>query len=184
MSWRRVGVIYLVLAGLVGYFALFERSAPTPTPTEGARALDRSLLGTEASAVEAVSFRRAGVEVHAVREGERWRVVAPADSAITPDLIAAVVATLTTGQSVEVMQEASDGDLAAFGLATPSSEIEVVLRAETTRKVRVLLGARNPTKTAVYARRDDQPAVYLVGLNVRYYEDLIFEAAARRSISG
>ncbi len=51
----------------------------------------------------------------------------------------------------------------------------------TARKVRVLLGARNPTRTAVYAKRDDRPAVYLVGLNVQYYEDLIFEAARRSS---
>jgi hypothetical protein len=29
----------------------------------------------------------------------------------------------------------------------------------------------------VYARRGDRPTVYLVGLNLRYYIDLVFEAA-------
>ena len=35
---------------------------------------------------------------------------------------------------------------------------------------------RNPARTAVYAQRSDSPRVFLIGLNVRYYEDLLFEA--------
>ncbi len=104
MSWRRVGVIYLVLAVLAGYLAVFERRQEQPSPTEGVPSLEQSLLGAEANAVGAVTFRRAGTAVHAVREGERWRVLDPPRSGITPDLIAAVVATLTAGQVSEVME--------------------------------------------------------------------------------
>jgi hypothetical protein len=43
--------------------------------------------------------------------------------------------------------------------------------------ISVQIGARNPTQTAVYARRGDEDAIFLVGMNLRYYIDLIFEAA-------
>ena len=38
------------------------------------------------------------------------------------------------------------------------------------------IGETNPTGTAVYARRGGNPVVVLIGRNVRYYEDLIFQA--------
>ena len=179
MTWRRVGTIYLVLAALVSYFALFERAPQLLDPAAAPPTAERSLLRAGAEDVMAVTFRRPGAEVRAVRAGGRWRVVEPAGAEIAPDLVAAAVATLTAGQVSEWMVEAAGRDLTTFGLATPASEIEVTMRGEPERTVRVLLGARNPTKTALYAKRDDAPAVYLVGLNVRYYEDLIFEAAAR-----
>jgi hypothetical protein len=37
------------------------------------------------------------------------------------------------------------------------------------------LGSRNPSGTAIYAQRDDTRRVFLIGLNVRYYEDLLFQ---------
>ena len=127
-----------------------------------------------------VVFRRDGLEVHAARDGDRWRMVAPADVPVQPDLIAAAVATLTAGQESEVMGEATGENLDDFGLAVPTSEIVVTLGGETETRVRVLLGASNPTKTALYAKRADRPGVYLVGANLRYYQDLIFEAVAGR----
>jgi len=40
----------------------------------------------------------------------------------------------------------------------------------------VTIGDANPTGTAVYAQRQGAPDVVLIGRNVRYYEDLIFQA--------
>jgi hypothetical protein len=42
----------------------------------------------------------------------------------------------------------------------------------------VTIGGANPTGTAVYAQRQDSADVVLIGRNVRYYEDLIFQALA------
>ena len=178
MTWRRVGAIYLVLASLGLYFALFERrSEPLRTATRPGT-VERSLLGIDQDAVRAIVFRRAGLEVRAARDADRWRVVGPVQTSVQPDLIAAAVATLTAGQESEVVGEATGEDLDDFGLTRPVSEIEVTVSGETETPLRVLLGANNPTKTALYAKRADRPNVYLVGGNLRYYQDLIFEAAA------
>jgi hypothetical protein len=181
MTWRRVGVIYLVFASLGLYFILFERTSEPPRTAASPGAAERSLLGIDPDAVRAVVFRREGLEVNAARDGGRWRVVGPLETSVQPDLIAAAVATLTAGQESEVMGEATGENLDDFGLAVPTSEVDVTLSDETGTRVRVLLGASNPTKTALYAKRADRPGVYLVGANLRYYEDLIFEAVAGRN---
>lgn len=177
MTWRRVGAIYLVLAGLAAQFALFGRAPQTAEPAAGSVTAQRSLLAAEAGAIHAVTFRRDGKRVSATRDDGRWRVVIPAGAEIAPDLIDAAVATLTSGQVSEVMAEGSGVDLEAFGLSDPSGEVELTIASAQGAMVRVLLGAHNPARTAIYAKRDDSPTVYLVGLNLRYYGDLIFEAA-------
>ena len=178
MTWRRVGAIYLALLVLAGVVA-YELRPREPERGHDPAAAEHSLLGVDADVPVRVTFHRDDAAITAARDGERWRVVDPASADVSPDLIAAVVATLTAGQSAEVMTTGDGGDVAGFGLTPPSGEIEVELRGATA-PVRILLGATNPTKTAIYAQRAGAPAIYLVGLNLRYYLELIFEAAARR----
>ena len=177
MSWRAVGVVYAVFALLLAFMLVVQRRPAVEAPPDAAAA--RSLLGVEQSAVRAVVFRRGERRVRAERADGRWRTVEPAGAAVPPDLFDAAVATLTAGQVSEVVAEgARAGDLASFGLTNPSSAIVLITDVEgETREMTVFLGDRNPTRTALYARRAEDGRVYLVGLNVRYYEDLIFTAA-------
>jgi hypothetical protein len=178
MSWRVVGVVYAVFVLLLAFVLLVERRPAVEAPPPEASPA-RSLLGIESSAVRAVVFRRADARVRAERDDGRWRTVEPPKATVPSDLVDAAVATLTAGQVSEVVaDDARATDLATFGLAVPTAAI--VLRTGSDgggREVTVLFGAYNPTRTAVYARLADDPRVYLVGLNVRYYEELIFEAA-------
>ncbi len=178
MSWRAVAVVWVVLIGLVAFVLLVERE-PEVAPPVPETAPERSLLGIEARDVHAIELRRRDARVRAVRDGDRWRTVEPAGAAVPSDLVAAVVATLTAGQVSEVVAEAPRPDeLAAFGLDAPRSTIVLTVGPQDApHGLTVLLGERNPTRTALYGRRTDDPRVFLVGLNVRYYEDLIFDAA-------
>jgi hypothetical protein len=176
VSWRRVALVYVVLAALAGYLALFD--AATPPAGDGAQQapIGPSLLQADASAVTAVTFRKAGRVVRATRAGDRWRAVEPPGAEVSPDLIAATVAALTAGQTAEKLAPEPEHGLAAYGLDVPSATVEVTI-ADTPAPVTVEIGARKPTRTAVYARRSDQPTLFLVGMNLSYYIDLIFEAA-------
>lgn len=177
MSWRTVGLIYLV-AGILGALVLVSmREVPLPAASEPS--LGRALLDMPASAVERVAFVREGRRVEARRDGNRWLVQGEAQRTVMPDLVAAAVATLTAGQTSEVMSDQGGVDLAAFGLEHPSTTIDVVLGGPEGKTVRILVGGPSPTNTAIYAMRGDGPAVYLVGLNLRYYVDLIFQAAGQ-----
>lgn len=176
MTWRRVAIVYATLALLVAAIVVSERrrTEDAPPPPDAPM---HSLLERDASAVAAVTFARAGRVVRAAKTAGRWRAVEPAGTQISPDLIEATIATLTAGQSAEMLV-AEPVELAAYGLDAPSATVEVVLTDAPTRPITVVLGGRNPTRTAVYARRNDHPGVFLVGMNLSYYIDLIFDAAA------
>lgn len=177
MSWRRVAVIYVVLALLAGW-TVVDQPADLPTPeVPSPPSAGTSMLQTEASAVSAVTFRRGTTVVRAAREDGRWRIVDHTGQPIPSDLIDATVATLTAGQSAERLTDATERPLAEYGLDTPSATLEITMPGASPNGVTVLVGTRNPTRTAVYARRSDQPAIYLVGMNLGYYLDLIFGAA-------
>ena len=67
-------------------------------------------------------------------------------------------------------------DLSPFGLDLPRSTL--VLKTDSkSPPITLLLGERNPAVTAVYARLEGSPNVFLLGLTVKYYEELLFEAA-------
>jgi hypothetical protein len=176
MTWRRVGVIYTVLTLLSAIAVLTERrQSANETPAPGAAI--HSLLETEPAAVTAVTFTRAGRLVRAARVDGRWQTVEPQDTRISPDLIEATIATLTAGQASEMLVAEGTTELAAYGLDAPSATVEVVLHDAPNQPITVTLGARNPTRTAGYARRSDRPGIFLVGMNLSYYIDLIFDAA-------
>jgi uncharacterized protein DUF4340 len=175
VSWRRVATIYVVLALLAGYVLVFERAPPPPAPVEAPNG--PSLLEADATSVTAVTFRKQGRVVRAAVQDQRWRTVEPAGAKVPSDLIEATIATLTAGQAAERLDNEPEHALAAYGLDAPSASVEVVVGGPAARSFTVFVGARNPTRTAVYARRSDQPSIYLVGMNLSYYIDLIFEAA-------
>jgi hypothetical protein len=177
MTWRRVAWIYLALLVLASYVLVFERASLDIVPGNLPPPVEESLLQVAPEAIVALTFRQGTREVHAVEQGGRWQVLRPVDAAVASDLLAAFVSTLTAGQASEVMETGAGGDLAPYGLDAPSAEIEVATRDDAMPVVRVLLGHTNPTRTAFYAKRDDRDAVYLVGLNVRYYTDLVFAGA-------
>ena len=177
MSWRRVGMIYTVLTLLAALVIVVDHTrVPTAEGPEQAP-VGPSMLEADAAAIRAVTFRKEGKVVRAVREDQRWRTVEPAGAQVSPDLIAATIATLTSGQAAEKLAQEPEHDLAAYGLDIPSATVDVVIGDALAKPVTVEIGARNPTRTAVYARRSDQPSIFLVGMNLSYYIDLIFEAA-------
>jgi len=47
------------------------------------------------------------------------------------------------------------------------------------KTMKIKLGARNPPQTAIYAQTNTKPRILLVGVNVQYYADLLYEAGAK-----
>jgi hypothetical protein len=178
VTWRKVGAIYLVFAVLLAWMLVVERAEPPPAPAaEDPTAPERSVLGTRSDAVRRVTLRRGGQSVTADLEGDRWRITEPKGAPLPSDLIAATVATLTAGQVADVVG-GEGADLAAFGLSAPSAEIELWIR-DRPEPLTVVLGDLSPTRTAQYAKVTDRPAVYLVGRNVSYYMDRVFDEAGK-----
>jgi hypothetical protein len=169
LRWRQVVLLYVV-AGVLGlWYWRFEQRAPAtaPEPTR------QRFVPLEASDLREVRLQRHGQRFVTRRDDDGWVVVEPEGATVPSDLIAAFANALTGAE--EIARVASGGaDPAQYGITADASRVEMV--SATGAPVVVVLGETNPTGTALYAQRDGAHDVVLIGRQVRYYEELIFQA--------
>ena len=172
MSWRAVAVYWVLAIAVAGQLGWTLRTRERPATD--APVVATPIVETPAATIDDVLAQRGESALEFRKDSGRWAGEASA-AGVSSDLVAAFLDTLTTIPPIELIPEGS-GDLAAYGLDPPQA---IVRMASAGRPVATLeFGERNPTRTAVYARRPDQKQVYLLGLNAQYYLDLIFEQAA------
>lgn len=173
MHWRQVIALWVVALVLGGWYGLVELHRVEPV-----KSVERPrFVVIDASALREVRVRRPGHAMVSRWDGAAWVVVEPKGGIVPSDLIAAFANALASSQEIARIADRTD-DAGQYGLDERASRIEIV--PANGEAVVVVLGGTNPTGTAVYARRDAAPEVVLVGRNLRYYEDLIFEALGAR----
>lgn len=176
MRWGQVVALYAILAVLAGIHALQQPPVPQAPPTKPARP---RFLDVAASDVTGISIVRGDRRMRMRRAGEEWVVAEPAGATVPRDLITGFLQALLTTEEIERMVSTT-ADLAGFGLDERGDRIELTL--ERGDPVVVTLGAPNPTGTALYARREADGTVVLIGRRVRDYEDMLHNALPRGSV--
>ena len=169
MRWRQVIALWVVAAVLGGWYWLVELRRVEPVLSVE----KPPFIVIDPAGLREVRVRRQGHAMVSRWDGAAWVVVEPKGGTVPSDLIAAFANALVSSQEIARIADRAD-DAAQYGLDERASRIEVV--PANGDAVVVVLGGTNPTGTAVYARRDAAPEVVLVGRNIRYYEDLIFQA--------
>jgi hypothetical protein len=174
MGWRRVGLYYALLAVALGYYR-----ASAPDGGDVATEHDRPmLLDVRLDRISEVALSRGSTTVRCGQHKGRWRVVDPEGVLLPADLISTLVTTLVETRVTEVV--ATTGRLGEeFGLDGGFTRLELYRQGHAVPAT-VLLGALNPTRTAIYARRLDSEDVVLVGRVLQYYTERIFEEVRRR----
>jgi hypothetical protein len=175
MTWRRAALYWALFIVLGVYYLAAERE---PAGEAAAHLTRAAFLNVPEDQLTALQVQKGDNVVRCRRIAGRWKVVDPPESRVPSDLIAGLIANLTQLPDVEVVAD-KPGDLAQFGLDTPVSTL--LLTPASGDAITVRLGNRNPAGTAVYAQRSTSDRVFLIGLNVRYYEDLLFEGVQRTS---
>ncbi len=186
MTWKRIGIYYVLAVVLGGYYLLFEwRPGGPDAPIFEPRPVQEStFLVMKRDTIHKLSIQRQGhtftSQRSAARPGEtqaEWRTLEPSGAPVTSALVISFIENLTPNRKVPIVHEAPD-NLAAYGLAPPTSTIVIEGNGQQGKET-VFIGSYNPTKTAVYARKDGSPEVVLLGYNVKYYEELIFQVTQR-----
>jgi len=170
MGWRQVVALYAVLGGLaVAYWRLDRR----PREVAPARAARERFVAVEPNELREIRMQRGDHTLVARRAGGRWVVVEPPEAPVPPDLIAAFASALAGAEAIDVVT-GPNLDARSYGLDERAGRVEMV--PEHGEPVVITIGGTNPTGTAVYARGGAGPGIVLIGRNVRYYEDLIYQA--------
>ena len=164
MRWRSLGLLVLVLAALaVAYYAL-ETNKGTLSGSDANR-----LFQAEEKDVEKISITRGEELIVLKREGDGWRLVEPVQATADGSEVTLLLHTLLETREERRIEEAPRS-LADYGLERPSLHLGVTLKGGHTLPV-ILLGDLNPNGRSVYAKRSDQPAVFLATVIVRLRAD-------------
>jgi hypothetical protein len=176
MTWRRIAVYYALSLILGGYYVAFEWRPNSEAPIRGAQpVVQNRFLPIAREDIHELVLRRPHATVQCRRTGDTWETIEPSGAKITSALITSLVENLTREKEVQVVEQAAN-DFAPYGLAQPYSTLELKGVGKNLLAT-VFVGDRNPTESAVYARKEHSTQVVLLGYNVRYYEELVFEAA-------
>jgi hypothetical protein len=146
-----------VCAGLFAYvyFVESKREDKPEKPKEKVFALDK----TKVKELELLPF--GGPAIHLAREGESWRLTAPAPAVAADSGEAqSLVTTLETLEVQEVVTE-SPGALAEYGLDPPRTAVSVVLQGAA-EPLKLLLGNKSPDGGALYAKVPSRARVFTV----------------------
>lgn len=164
MSWPRA-LAYLVVGIVLG--AVYFLTAPPPPPS---RASAPASAGQgPGSTVDSIHLEAGERTVRATRIGEQWQIVEPAGASVPSDLIAALVSAVLETPAEPVTTDADR--LTDFGLDRPWALL--TFGRPNAPPVTLSLGSANPAETGVYGTLEGHPQVILLGLNVRYYIDLV-----------
>ncbi|MSQ46950.1 MAG: DUF4340 domain-containing protein [Deltaproteobacteria bacterium] len=175
MSWKKVGLYYLLATVFGAYFFLVEWRPPkkiglaAPAPT----AQESQFLAIARDNIHGLMLKRPNLTLTFRRDGQRWTVVEPAGLEVPSDLLTSFVENLTPTKQIIIIAK-DPKDFTPFGLNPPNTS--VVIQDKTGKDVAtVSLGGTNPTSSSIYARIEPSPQVYLLGQSVSYYAQLVFE---------
>ena len=124
--------------------------------------------------VEGITLSRSKQTIHFQKtaDGKLFEVTAPSGAFVPQDLMTALSGLFLKTEEVEIV--ADSGDSSQYGLEHPVTVAEVTSPGRAA-PVRISFGSENPTHTAIYAKLDGSPKIFLLGLDMKYYQDLIFE---------
>lgn len=151
----RTGIAIAVLA-VLGYFA-WRESQKEP----GAADKKEKVLAFERVKVKELRLQHAGApEIKAVRQGTFWRLATPLD---VPAAATEVEALLVGFENLEVQEVLAEtpGALAPYGLDPVKLSASLTVDGAAS-PLTVLLGDPTPDKSALYAKRPDQPRLFLI----------------------
>jgi hypothetical protein len=178
MSWARI-VTYFVVA-IVLTMHLRSVTQPGGAAADAAKAPTEPFLAAVPERVDRVRFESATLALQFEKRDGRWVTIEPEGLAPPGDVIAAVVDSFTTLPPIEIVFDGK-GNEDQFGLVPPRMRIRLESGGDLVSTI--VLGELSPTRTAVYARKSGSDDVALIGLNAKYYIDLVFENVRRQRAS-
>ena len=150
-------VVVLIGLGAYIYFVTWKR----PEGGTTAAKQEKVFASLQADKVVELKVKAESGEVTALKkDAERWQVVAPISARASESDVIAITSALTSLELTRVIEDAPT-DLKQYGLDTAKVEVEFK-SGDGKSSGRLLLGDKTATGGGLYARRNDEPRVFLV----------------------
>ncbi len=175
MTWVRIAAYYALAALLTVYLVGVTRREAVVS--EAQKVSDAPFLEAVPERIDRVRMEEASLSLVFERREGRWITAEPEGLAPPGDVIDAVLESFTGLPAIEIVAAGSENE-AQFGLVPPRMRLR--LEQEGALVSTIVLGELSPTRTAVYAKKSGSDDVALIGLNAKYYIDLVFENVRRQ----
>ena len=172
MSPRSAIIFTVLIAILLPYYYFVDR--PELRLKELHTTAQESLLDLPGG-IDAVTVTRGAEKIHYTRmaDGHSYKLAEPDGKFIPQDLMRALADLFEGAKTVDVVSTDPNA-LAEFGLDNPKGEV-ILENASKKQPINIFFGNENPTHTAVYARIEGSPKIFLLGANLEYYQTLMFQ---------
>lgn len=147
-------VILLGLGGIIYYDSTREA-------TDGGTGQEKVFPGAKGDQIEEVTVKSESGDVTTIRkDGTAWKLTAPIE-ATASDADASSLAGALGGIEITRVVDPNPASLAEFGLEKP--RIQVDFKGKDQPAGHLYIGDKNPTGAGLYARRNDEKQVFLIG---------------------
>lgn len=173
MNWRTTGLLFLVLAGLIGYVVWDSRQEETAvsstesTPEIPPTPVRVTLIATTNDSIQGIGIKDLAEDdevLYTQAEPGAWQQTLPEESAVISATLNTAVSGILNLTSTRTLS-ADENDLSAYGLDAPAHQINIAINnAEEDRVVRVtlLVGNQTPVGTANYIIKEGDPRIHIV----------------------
>jgi hypothetical protein len=166
----RSTIILLVLLIGVGSYIYFVESERDPAAAD---AKPKAFTELAADSIEEIRIKNADGETsHVQRVGDAWQLVEPNKAAADTGVVGTVTSNLSTLEVQRVVDE-NPTDLKPYGLEPARIELSFRLKDQKEFQ-RLLVGEKTPTGGDLFAKRPNEPRVFLISS----YLDAIFNKTA------
>jgi hypothetical protein len=165
MRLRGLMVAGLVLAALAAglYFSNKQKTAEAAKPPADASPKILALTDSEVSKVD-LKKKDAPETVLEKNNAGKWQLTAPKQFLADQEAAGQLVTSASTVASDRVVEDKAS-DVSAYGLKTPSLEVDVTTKAGKTSKLKI--GDDTPTNSGAYAMLEGDPRVFTVASYVK-----------------
>lgn len=164
-SFGRTALAAVVAAGLFAYIFLVESKKGPKLPGEGGETTsvkrEKIFPGFDKLKVKSLTLKKRDSEmVQIEKNGGKWTLVSPRETAADPGEIGTLLDALQTLETEEVVNDAAT-DLGAYGLKEPKVVASIVVEGAT-KPFEFELGDSVPAGSGIFARIPGQPRLFVV----------------------
>jgi hypothetical protein len=152
--------VLLILGGTIWYFQKHPKAPDVPaTPATP------NILTVAEGQIDGIRIAKTGSDPLVLKNlAGKWTIAEPKQTPADQDVVKTMTSSLSALTPDRLISE-HPADLTAFGLTSPTEEIDVTLKNGTVDKI--LLGADTVSGTSTYAKLDGKPAVYTLASSTK-----------------
>jgi hypothetical protein len=159
MKLRGLIVAIVILTGLTG--ALYWSNRQKPAETAASADAPPKILALKQEDISKIDLKKKGGDelVLAKDSSGKWRITAPAPLAVEQSTVSPMLSSLSALTSERLVEEKAS-DLGPYGLSDPVLTATIADKNNKTHTL--LLGDQTPAGSAVYAKLEGDPRVFII----------------------